>query len=390
MNALPGKECSTSRIPVIFVGCKYSNFGTVSLHKPTWFRQLGYQYASQAPAATRGKYAACCHILRDRHALPHCDRLCVLNVGMRARDAGTHDVALAVVYVSLCFLCSTAVHANRRDIIFLLDGSFNVGKANFPYVRDFVMNVVNNLDVGSDNIRVGLVQFSDTPVTEFSLNTYQTKSDLLAHLRQLQLKGGSGLNTGSALSYVHANHFTEAGGSRIREHVPQLLLLLTAGRSEDAYLPAANALARAGVLTFCVGANQANRAELEQIAFNPSLVYLMDDFSSLPALPQQLIQPLTTYVSGGVEEVPLAQPGKAPHLRGAPFPQHVPRGQVAQSEPRSVLNCRKETGLLRWKCFGWGLETRYQQVLILSQGGSFVKESLETPASVPPISTCLL
>uniref|UniRef100_A0A8C0T384 Collagen alpha-3(VI) chain n=1 Tax=Canis lupus familiaris TaxID=9615 RepID=A0A8C0T384_CANLF len=203
---------------------------------------------------------------------------------------------------------TSEVHANRRDIIFLLDGSFNVGKANFPYVRDFVMNVVNNLDVGSDNIRVGLVQFSDTPVTEFSLNTYQTKSDLLAHLRQLQLKGGSGLNTGSALSYVHANHFTEAGGSRIREHVPQLLLLLTAGRSEDAYLPAANALARAGVLTFCVGANQANRAELEQIAFNPSLVYLMDDFSSLPALPQQLIQPLTTYVSGGVEEVPLAQP----------------------------------------------------------------------------------
>ena len=52
-------------------------------------------------------------------------------------------------------------------------------------------------------------------------------------------------------------------------------------------------------------------AELEQIAFNPGLVYLMDDFSSLPALPQQLIQPLTTYVSGGVEEVPLAQPGKA-------------------------------------------------------------------------------
>ncbi|XP_057359373.1 collagen alpha-3(VI) chain isoform X2 [Manis pentadactyla] len=203
---------------------------------------------------------------------------------------------------------TTEVHVNKRDIIFLLDGSVNVGKANFPYVRDFVMNVVNSLDVGSDNIRVGLVQFSDTPVTEFSLDTYQTKSDLLAHLRQLQLKGGSGLNTGSALSYVRANHFSEAGGSRIREHVPQLLVLLTAGQAQDPYLQAANALARAGVLTFCVGAGQASKAELEHIAFNPSLVYLMDDFSSLPALPQQLIQPLTTYVSGGVEEVPLAQP----------------------------------------------------------------------------------
>ncbi|KAM7339691.1 hypothetical protein ACRRTK_000306 [Alexandromys fortis] len=203
---------------------------------------------------------------------------------------------------------TTEVHVNKRDIIFLLDGSDNVGESNFAYVRDFVTNLVNSLDVGSDNIRVGLVQFSDTAVTEFSLDTYQTKSEMLAHLRRLQLKGGSGLNTGSALSYVHANHFTEAGGSRTQERVPQLLLLLMAGPSEDAYLQAANALVRAGVLTFCVGASRADKAELEQIAFNPSLVYLMDDFSSLPALPQQLIQPLTTYVSGGVQEVPLTQP----------------------------------------------------------------------------------
>ncbi|XP_010624428.1 collagen alpha-3(VI) chain isoform X2 [Fukomys damarensis] len=203
---------------------------------------------------------------------------------------------------------TTEVHVNKRDIIFLLDGSVNVGKSNFPYVRDFVMNLVNSLDVGSDNIRVGLVQFSDTPVTEFSLDTYQTKAQMLAHLQGLQLQGGTGLNMGSALSYVHANHFTEAGGSRIRERVPQLLLLLTAGQSQDSYLQVANQLTREGILTFCVGASRADKAELEQIAFNPSLVYLMDDFSSLPALPQQLIQPLTTYVSGGVEEVPLVQP----------------------------------------------------------------------------------
>lgn len=193
-----------------------------------------------------------------------------------------------------------------------------MGKTNFPYVRDFVTSLVSSLDVGRDSIRVGLVQFSETPVTEFSLDTYETKSELLAHVRRLQLQGGTGLNTGSALSYVHANHFSEAGGSRIREDVPQLLLLLTAGQAEDSYLQAANALARAGILTFCVGASQANRAELEQIAFNPSLVYLMDDFSSLPALPQQLIQPLTTYVSGGVQEVPLAQPGKPACLHGSP------------------------------------------------------------------------
>ncbi|NWH63688.1 CO6A3 protein, partial [Geococcyx californianus] len=194
----------------------------------------------------------------------------------------------------------------KRDIIFLLDGSLNVGNANFPFVRDFVATLVNNLDVGSDKIRVGLVQFSDTPKTEFFLYSYQTKSDIIQRMGQLRPKGGSVLNTGSALNFVLLNHFTEAGGSRINEQVPQVLVLVMAGRSADPFLQVSNELARAGVLTFAVGVRSADKAELEQIAFNPRMVYFMDDFSALAALPQELNKPITTYVSGGVEEVPLA------------------------------------------------------------------------------------
>ncbi|NXD15427.1 CO6A3 protein, partial [Nothocercus nigrocapillus] len=194
----------------------------------------------------------------------------------------------------------------KRDIIFLLDGSLNVGNANFPFVRDFVVTLVNYLDVGSDKIRVGLVQFSDTPKTEFFLYSYQTKSDIIQRLGQLRPMGGSVLNTGSALNFVLSNHFTEAGGSRINDQVPQVLVLVTAGSSADPFLQVSNDLARAGVLTFAVGVRSADKAELEQIAFNPRMVYFMDDFSSLAALPQELNKPITTYVSGGVEEVPLA------------------------------------------------------------------------------------
>uniref|UniRef100_A0A669QF08 Collagen alpha-3(VI) chain n=1 Tax=Phasianus colchicus TaxID=9054 RepID=A0A669QF08_PHACC len=199
-----------------------------------------------------------------------------------------------------------SVQVTKRDIIFLLDGSLNVGNANFPFVRDFVVTLVNYLDIGTDKIRVGLVQFSDTPKTEFSLYSYQTKSDIIQRLGQLRPKGGSVLNTGSALNFVLANHFTEAGGSRINEQVPQVLVLVTAGRSADPFLQISNDLARAGVLTFAVGVRNADKAELEQIAFNPRMVYFMDDFSDLTALPQELNKPITTYVSGGVEEVPLA------------------------------------------------------------------------------------
>ncbi|KAM6199999.1 collagen alpha-3(VI) chain isoform 8-T9 [Sarcoramphus papa] len=198
------------------------------------------------------------------------------------------------------------VQVTKRDIIFLLDGSLNVGNANFPFVRDFVATLVNYLDVGSDKIRVGLVQFSDTPKTEFFLYSYQTKSDIIQRMGQLRPKGGSVLNTGSALNFVLLNHFTEAGGSRINEQVPQVLVLVTAGRSADPFLQVSNELARAGVLTFAVGVRSADKAELEQIAFNPRMVYFMDDFSALAALPQELNKPITTYVSGGVEEVALA------------------------------------------------------------------------------------
>ncbi|XP_071897327.1 collagen alpha-3(VI) chain isoform X14 [Anas platyrhynchos] len=199
-----------------------------------------------------------------------------------------------------------SVQVTKRDIIFLLDGSLNVGNANFPFVRDFVVTLVNYLDVGSDKIRVGLVQFSDTPKTEFFLYSYQTKSDIIQRMGQLRPKGGSVLNTGSALNFVLSNHFTEAGGSRINEQVPQVLVLVTAGKSADPFLQVSNELARAGVLTFAVGVRNADKAELEQIAFNPRMVYFMDDFSDLTALPQELNKPITTYVSGGVEEVPLA------------------------------------------------------------------------------------
>ncbi|XP_009951092.1 PREDICTED: collagen alpha-3(VI) chain [Leptosomus discolor] len=199
-----------------------------------------------------------------------------------------------------------SVQVTKRDIIFLLDGSLNVGNANFPFVRAFVDALVNYLDVGSDKIRVGLVQFSDTPKTEFFLYSYQTKSGIIQRMGQLSPKGGSVLNTGSALNFVLSNHFTEAGGSRINEQVPQVLVLVMAGRSADPFLQVSNELARAGVLTFAVGVRNADKAELEQIAFNPRMVYFVDDFSALAALPQELNKPITTYVSGGVEEVPLA------------------------------------------------------------------------------------
>ncbi|XP_063789282.1 collagen alpha-3(VI) chain isoform X1 [Pseudophryne corroboree] len=192
---------------------------------------------------------------------------------------------------------------NQRDIVFLLDGSVNVGSANFPLVRDFVIDVINNLGISGEGTRVGLAQFSDTPRTEFYLNTMTSKSDLVDRLEQLRIKGGNALNIGSAIRFVIDNHFTRSAGSRIDDRIPQLLLVLVAGKSTDSIQAAAYDLTRSGVLTLCVGVGNADRGELETIAFNPSLAYRVDDFSMLPGFSQQILTPLTTYVRGEVTEV---------------------------------------------------------------------------------------
>ncbi|XP_044160801.1 collagen alpha-3(VI) chain isoform X3 [Bufo gargarizans] len=192
---------------------------------------------------------------------------------------------------------------NQRDIVFLLDGSVNVGSSNFPLVRDFLINVINNLGISSEGTRVGLAQFSDTPRTEFYLNTLTSKPELIERLGQLRVKGGNVLNIGSALQFVIRNHFTRSAGSRIEDNIPQLLVVLVAGKSSDSIQPAATELIRSGVLTFCVGVENADKEELGRIAFNPSLVYEVDDFRSLPGFSQQLLTPITSFVRGEVTEV---------------------------------------------------------------------------------------
>ncbi|XP_041119895.1 collagen alpha-3(VI) chain-like isoform X2 [Polyodon spathula] len=187
-----------------------------------------------------------------------------------------------------------------RDIVFLVDGSSNVGNANFPYVRDFITNVVNNLNVQPDKVRIGLLQYSGDQRTEFYLRTHTTKDQVLANIAQLRLKGGAALNTGAALEYALANHFTREAGSRSADGVAQALVLITAGMSQDEVRRVADKVANAGVVTFAVGVGRADQEFLQPIAFAPPLAYYTRAFTGLTGIVEELINPLQTVV-GEVE-----------------------------------------------------------------------------------------
>ena len=76
-------------------------------------------------------------------------------------------------------------------------------------------------------------------------------------------KGGRPLNTGAALQYLRDNVFTASSGSRRLEGVPQVLILLSAGRSADSVDAPASALKQMGILTFAVGSGGSDSRELQ-------------------------------------------------------------------------------------------------------------------------------
>ncbi|XP_037646177.1 collagen alpha-3(VI) chain isoform X3 [Sebastes umbrosus] len=174
-----------------------------------------------------------------------------------------------------------------RDVVFLLDGSDGT-RSGFPAMRDFVQRVVEKLSVDDNKDRVSVVQYSRDPAVQFYLNTYTTKGEILDTVRGLRHKGGIPLNTGAALQYLRDNVFTASAGSRRLEEVPQVLILLSGGRSSDSVDAPASALKQLGVLTFAIGTRNSDSRELQKISHDANSALSVSEFTDLPRILQQL------------------------------------------------------------------------------------------------------
>lgn len=216
-------------------------------------------------------------------------------------------ICLFLCFSSVIEITTVQTQKVVRDIVFLVDGSNYVGSTNLPYVRDFIINVVNQLDIRPDRVRIGLLQFAERPQIEFYLNTFNNKKDVVDRVSQLRLTGGSVLNTGAAMNFALANMFQSSRGSRRREGIQQVLVLITGGPAQDEVKTVADKLALGGVLTFTVSSGQADSTLLRTVAFVPDLAYHHASFANLPAMAEQIMGKLITVV--GDTDVTLPFPG---------------------------------------------------------------------------------
>ena len=175
---------------------------------------------------------------------------------------------------------------------FLIDGSDNV-RADFPYIRDFILKVIEPLDIGLDKVRISVVQQSERPTANFYLNTYQNKDEVLRAVNALTPAGGRTLNTGVALKFMKDTILSDKHGSRAAKNVPQFMIVLSGSKSKDSVKESAVALKTDGVVPFGVGVKDADRKQIEAISHNPSFAFNVKDFSELSTIPQKL----NSYVS---------------------------------------------------------------------------------------------
>ncbi|XP_062254853.1 collagen alpha-6(VI) chain isoform X1 [Platichthys flesus] len=183
------------------------------------------------------------------------------------------------------------------DIIFMVDGSWSIGTLNFEQIRQFLFTLVNSFDVGPDHVRIGLVQYSTTPRTEFLLNSYQNKDDILEYISKLPYMGG-GTQTGQGLDFMMREHFTDKAGSRANQKVPQIAVVITDGKSQDNVESHAQDLKRKGIVLYAIGIKEADEEQLKEIASEPHSqhVYSVSDFTALQEISQSIVQTLCTTV----------------------------------------------------------------------------------------------
>ncbi|XP_068425550.1 collagen alpha-6(VI) chain-like [Clinocottus analis] len=183
------------------------------------------------------------------------------------------------------------------DIVFLVDGSWSIGTENFQRIRQFLSTLVSSFDVGPEEVRIGLVQYSTNPRSEFLLNTFQSKKDILHYISSLPYMGG-GTQTGLGLDFMLNEHFVKKAGSRGDQNVPQIAVVITDGKSQDNVEAHAQDLKRKGIVLYAIGIKDADEDQLTEIASEPHSqhVYSVSDFAALQGISQSIVQTLCTTV----------------------------------------------------------------------------------------------
>uniref|UniRef100_A0A8B9QJ18 VWFA domain-containing protein n=1 Tax=Apteryx owenii TaxID=8824 RepID=A0A8B9QJ18_APTOW len=190
-----------------------------------------------------------------------------------------HDIVRKrFVVLTYSFLLYFLVCKNlRADIVFLVDSSKSIRPAEFQKVKDFMQSFVTKVDVGLDNVRIGLLQFSSEIREEFQLDRYSTMTDLQRAIQEMQQIKTRTL-TGKALTFA-ASYFDRYRGGR--PELKQYLIVITDGKSQDPVKIPARAIRDKGITIYAIDMLKANNSQLLEIVGTQDKVFFENNLDFL-------------------------------------------------------------------------------------------------------------
>ncbi|OCT78383.1 collagen alpha-1(XXI) chain [Xenopus laevis] len=181
--------------------------------------------------------------------------------------------------------CRTA----PSDLVFILDGSWSVGPENFEILKKWVVNITNNFKIGPKFTQVGVVQYSDYPILEIPLGSYESSDDLSRRMQSIQYLGGN-TQTGNAIRFAIDNLF-----ARSLRPLTKIAIVLTDGKSQDEVKHVAEEARKNKITLFAIGvSSEIEESELRAIANKPSSTYVfyVEDYIAISRIREVIKQKL--------------------------------------------------------------------------------------------------
>ncbi|XP_037733075.1 matrilin-4 [Chelonia mydas] len=175
------------------------------------------------------------------------------------------------------------------DIVFVIDSSRSVRPFEFETMRRFLIDIIQNLEVGPNATRVGVIQYSSQVQNVFSLKTFFKRADMEKAINSI-VPLAQGTMTGLAIQYAMNLAFTIQEGARpLHKKIPRVAVIVTDGRPQDRVTEVAAQARDAGIEIYAVGVQRADMNSLRAMASHPleEHVFLVESFDLIQQFGKQ-------------------------------------------------------------------------------------------------------
>ncbi|XP_059194891.1 collagen alpha-6(VI) chain-like [Centropristis striata] len=170
---------------------------------------------------------------------------------------------------------------DEADIFFLMDDSGSIKNLDFKEMQSFIIKILNTFIIGPEHVRMGLVKYATTTTDVFGLDDHRDTKSLEDAVKAIHHAGG-GTMTGDALTFM-LPRFKDARATR-GHRVPEYLIVITDGESDDDVKAPAEELRKQGVIIYAIGVKDSKLEELQNIAGDPKKAVHVNNFDALKSI----------------------------------------------------------------------------------------------------------